>query len=164
MHKPETDVANTHPPLPQQQQTILRQVIEEIIPFNKFLHMELQAIRRGYARIRLPFAEHLIGNPRKPALHGGVVATLIDTVGGAAAMTTLLSMEDRISTIDLRTDYLRFAEARELIGEAWLVRSGNRLVVTDMQVHHGDPQRLIARGVGVYNVQRMAQSDKPLAD
>jgi uncharacterized protein (TIGR00369 family) len=133
----------------------MRRVAEENIPFQKFLGIRLEEIRPRYARFRLPFREAFIGNPMLPAYHGGVITTLMDSVGGMAAITTLVSLEDRISTIDLRCDYLRFAGPADLIGEAHVRRSGNRIVVTDMHIHQGEAATPVAEGRGVFNVKRV---------
>lgn len=110
----------------------------------------------GYALLKLPYAEHLIGNPLIPALHGGVIAALIDTTGGAAAMTCLGSLEDRLATIDMRVDYLLPGRPQDLFAEAKVIRNGNRLVVTRIsawQVIDGE-QAQIADATAVYNALR----------
>lgn len=132
-----------------------KNIIEELIPFNKYLGIQLVEIKEGYAKLRVPFKEELVGNPIAKALHGGLIATVMDTAGGAAGMTTLNSIEDRISTIDMRVDYLRPGQAKDLIVEGKITRSGNRIVATAMNAYHaGEKENLIAEGRGVYNVKR----------
>lgn len=135
---------------------LYRNVVENLIPFHTFLGVRLEEISDGYARLRVPFRNELIGDPRINALHGGIIATAMDSVGGAAAMTTLQSFEDRISTIDMRVDYLRPGKAMDLIVEGQIVRSGNRIVVTRMTAWQDDRHHLIAEGKAVYNVRRQA--------
>jgi uncharacterized protein (TIGR00369 family) len=133
---------------------IFKHVIEEMVPFNKYLGFKLEEIKEGYARIRVPFKEEFIGDPRNQRIHGGLSATLIDTVGGAAAMTTLTSYEDQIATIDMRVDYLKPAHSEDLIAEGHILRSGNRIVVCEMKVFQPSSQDIIAAGKAVYNVIR----------
>ena len=52
------------------------------------------------------FKPEFIGDPNREALHGGVLSTLIDTTGGLCCWSTLRHQNDRVSTIDLRIDYL----------------------------------------------------------
>lgn len=135
---------------------IIRKAIEEAIPFNRHLGITLEEARMGYALLKLPYADQLIGNPLIPALHGGVIAALIDTTGGAAAMTCLASLEDRLATIDMRVDYLLPGKPQELFAEAKVIRNGNRLVVTRIsawQVIDGE-QAQIADATAVYNAIR----------
>lgn len=133
--------------------TKLAQVMEEMIPFNRFLGMRVTEIRAGFVRLEIPFREELIGDPTRPAIHGGVVSTLADTAGGAAVWTGLEILRSRVSTIDLRIDYLRPGRPEALICDAAIVRQGNRVGVTDMRVFQpSDPEKAIATGKGVYNI------------
>lgn len=138
-------------------QVPIEQVIkfmEEQIPFNRFLGLRVPALREGFARLELPFREDFIGDPFRPALHGGVVSTLLDTCGGCAVWSKI-DAADRVSTVDLRVDYLRPGPLADLACEAEVVRIGNRVAVTDMRLFAIEaPDRIIATGKGVYNVKR----------
>jgi uncharacterized protein (TIGR00369 family) len=124
------------------------------IPFNKFLGMTLAEMRDGFARLELPFRPEFIGDARRPALHGGVISTLIDTAGGAATFTKI-AMEDYCSTIDLRVDYLLPGSPELLCAEATVLRIGNRVSAVDIRAFHPSaPERTVATGKGVYSVYR----------
>jgi acyl-coenzyme A thioesterase PaaI-like protein len=71
-----------------------------------------------------------------------------------------VSYEDKIATIDMRIDYLKPGEPRDLIAEAMVLRSGNRVVLTEMWLHHGDRTQLVAIGKAAYNVHRKPDSAK----
>ena len=114
----------------------------------------LMGVSDGFAKAIIPFRPDLVGDPRIQSLHGGVIATVMDAVGGVVGMTTLTSMEDKISTIDLRIDYLRSARNCDLIVEGILSRSGNRIVSVNMKAYKMDETDLIAEGKAVYNVIR----------
>src|SRR6185295_15797791 len=86
----------------------LRQLMDELIPFNKFLGIRMEEHRSGYTRFSLAIREEFIGDPLRRAIHGGVISTLIDVAGGAAVWSSLDDpLWGRVSTIDLRVDYLR---------------------------------------------------------
>ena len=132
----------------------LAQLTEEFIPFNKFLGIKVGAIRKGFARLEIPFRPELIGDPLRPALHGGVLSALADTAGGMAVWSAVDDVRGRVSTIDLRIDYLRPGRAHLVVAEAALVRLGNRVGVADVRVFHPDAEAdTIATGKGVYNVK-----------
>lgn len=133
---------------------IFRNIIEQLIPLHPFLGFKLEKIESGFAIIKVPFRNELVGDPRAQAIHGGIIATAMDSVGGAAAMTTLTSFDDKISTIDMRVDYLRPGKPMDLIVEGEIVRSGNRIIVTRMVAYQEDKQHLVAEGKVVYNVKR----------
>jgi uncharacterized protein (TIGR00369 family) len=131
----------------------LRQVMEEIIPFNRYLGVRVAEARNSYARLEIPFREELIGDPLRPALHGGVISALADAAGGAAVWTGIEDERARVSTIDLRIDYLRPARLLTIIAEAQVVRLGNRVGVADVRLYHPDAEAdTVATGKGVYNV------------
>ncbi len=133
---------------------ILRQVMEELIPFNKFLGIRVEHLERGNVRLELPFRDELIGDPMRRAIHGGVLSTLADVAGGAAAWSALDDPMARLSTIDLRVDYLRPGRAHAILAEAVVVRVGGRIAVTDMKMFHpGGEGEPIATGKGVYAVK-----------
>ena len=133
----------------------LKAFAEEGIPFNKFLGFQVTDLQDGYARIEVPVRPEYIGDRFRPALHGGVTSTLADTVGGIAAFTQLEDNQ-RVSTVDMRVDYLRPASVdTPLVGEGRVLRLGNRVAVTEMKIHQGDPDRPVARASAVYNVVRV---------
>ncbi len=132
---------------------VLRQVMEELIPFNRFLGVKLTGVRKGFARLEIPFRDELIGDPMRPALHGGVLSALGDAAGGAAVWASLDDDNARISTIDLRIDYLRPARLTTLVAEATVVRVGNRVGVADVRLFNADTEDdTVATVKAVYNV------------
>lgn len=131
----------------------LRQLVEDWIPFNKFLGMRAAEIKNGFARIELPFRDELIGDPMRRALHGGVLSTLADTAGGIAVWSQMSDANGRVATIDLRVDYLRPGKPELVAVEARVVRQGNRVGVSDMRLFHpSSPDETVATGKGVYNI------------
>lgn len=131
----------------------MKRLMEELIPFNRMLGVQCTRVEHGFLRLEIPFRAELIGDPTRPALHGGVLSALADTAGGGAVWTTLEDERARVSTIDLRVDYLRPGKSELLVAEATVVRAGNRVGVTDMRLFHPSAERdTIATGKGVYNI------------
>jgi uncharacterized protein (TIGR00369 family) len=131
----------------------LKQVMEELIPFNRVLGVRVVAIEPGRAQLEIAFREELIGDPMRRAVHGGVISALADTAGGCAVWSALEEPRARVSTIDMRIDYLRPGRPEALLAEATVVRIGRRVGVCDMRVFHASaPGDAIATGKGVYNV------------
>jgi uncharacterized protein (TIGR00369 family) len=127
-------------------------LMEEHAPFNRLLGLKGESLAPGRAVIVLPVREDFIGDPRRPALHGGVVSSLIDTTGGAAAWAALGPGES-VSTVDLRVDFLEPAGlGAPLRAEAVLLRKGNR--VCHVRVSVTQAGVLVAEGSAVYNIHR----------
>jgi uncharacterized protein (TIGR00369 family) len=132
----------------------MKQVIEEMIPVHKFLGVTLLESRPGYGKIRIGYRPELVGDPRSNRMHGGIISLMLDSAGGAAGITTLTSPDDKISTIDMRVDYLEPAKPDAIIADGEIVRSGNSIIVTRMRAWHELDEELIAEARGVYSVKR----------
>lgn len=134
--------------------TLLKAIAEQYIPFNRFLGVEATVIERGRVRLEIPFREELIGDPMRPALHGGVISMLADTAGGLTVWSTLENPAARVSTIDLRIDYLRPGKLERLIAEGAVVRAGRSVGVSDIRLFHpGSEDEAIATGKGVFAIK-----------
>ena len=137
------------------QRKLLTTFFGQGIPFNKILGLEIVELSDGYAKTRIPYRAELIGDPTRPALHGGVLSATIDATAGAAAFTMVTMPHDRISTIDLRIDYLRPGELKDVLCEARVRRMGNRVASVDAFAFHPDERDTpVATGKAVYNVKR----------
>ena len=136
----------------------LKHFAEEGIPFNRFLGFKVVELEDGAVCIKVPPRPEFTGDVLRPALHGGVISTLADTVGGLATFTQLEKGE-RASTVDMRVDYLRPGSVDlPLFGEGKVLRMGNRVAVTEMLIHQGERERPIARASAVFNVVRSRDS------
>lgn len=134
--------------------SLLKAIAEQHIPFNRFLGVEATLLERGRIRLEIPFREELIGDPMRPALHGGVISMLADTAGGLTVWSTLENMASRVSTIDLRIDYVRPGKLERLIAEGTVVRVGKSVGVADIRLFHaGSEDDTIATGKGVYLIK-----------
>jgi uncharacterized protein (TIGR00369 family) len=133
---------------------VLKQVCEEFIPFNKFLGVRVIRAEVGSVRLEVPFRPELVGDPMKPALHGGVLSMLADTAGGMAVWSAVEDELARISTIDLRVDYLRPGKLEPIAAEAVVVRVGGRVGVADVRIFHPtDEAATVATGKAVYAIK-----------
>jgi uncharacterized protein (TIGR00369 family) len=131
----------------------LKQLMEAFIPFNAFLGVKVREATRERVIMEVPFRAELVGDPMRPALHGGVLSALADTCGGGAVWVRLDDPMARVSTIDLRIDYLRPARLDTLVAEGHVVRLVNRVGVVDVRLYNAqEPELSVATGKGVYNI------------
>ncbi len=135
-------------------EAFLGHLFEQYIPFNRMLGMRCVEITDGSVRVELPYRAELIGNPEIPALHGGVISATLDTTGGLAVWSMARPF-DRVSTIDLRVDFLRPGRPETMVAVASVVRVGNRVGVAQLRAFHTDAEeKPIAAGMGVYSIRR----------
>jgi uncharacterized protein (TIGR00369 family) len=116
------------------------------VPYAKLIGLELGEISPGAVSIHLDVRNDLKQN--QGVIHGGAVASLIDTAA-AFAVLTQLDPNERVSTTDLTIHYLRPASSGRLTAEARIVRSGRRLFVLSVEVRN-DQQILVATAVTSY--------------
>lgn len=135
----------------------VREIMGERIPFNRVLGVRVHEVAEGRVVLAVPFKAELVGDPDRPALHGGVLSAVADAAGGAAVWTCI-GEHDRVSTIDLRIDYLRPARLELFHATATVLRVGNRVGVVNIVVEHpGDPH-VVAEAKGVYSVKRVSEA------
>lgn len=133
---------------------LVKQVFNEVIPAHKFLNMELLEVRKGYAKALIPFREEMVGDPRHQRWHGGIIATLLDACGGAAAITTFTGIDDQCSSIDIRVDFLEAGKPMDLLAEAEIVRDGNSVMFAKMRAWHEETGEVVAEGRAAYRIKR----------
>ncbi len=128
-------------------------------PFMAHNQLVLHYIN-GEMQIRADMAAHLIGNVAYGILHGGVAATMLDSLGGAAAMLqiykkTTLSWQERcekvrrLATIDMRVDYIHAGRGNYVLGTAHILRLGTKNCMVRTELHN-DSGLLIACANMVY--------------
>jgi uncharacterized protein (TIGR00369 family) len=116
------------------------------VPYAKLLGLELGEVGRGVASIHLEVREDL--KQYQGVVHGGAVASLIDTAA-AFAVLTQLEINERVTTTDLTIHYLRPANSGRLTATARIVRTGRRLIVLSVEVTN-DQEILVATAVTGY--------------
>ncbi len=129
-------------------------IIEEIIPFHAFLGLKVKEIKPGYAKIHVPFQSILVGDPRIERWHGGMLCVILDAVGGAAGIGYLDSPSDKISTIDIRVDFLKSSKGEDIIAEGTVIRKGLNTIHSKMIAYHAsNPNHIIAEGIAVLDIK-----------
>ncbi|ELY40390.1 PaaI family thioesterase [Natronorubrum tibetense] len=89
--------------------------------------------------------ENPVGNDGYDPVHGGIVATLIDTASAFALRTTFeVPSQARLTTTDLNVSYLRPATGN-LRAEASVVRAGGTTGVTEVSVTGSDGEAAVGR-------------------
>lgn len=115
------------------------------VPYAKFLGLELCEIKSGEVSVCLDVRDELKQN--QGVVHGGAVASLIDTAS-AFAILTRLAPDETVTTTDLTIHYLRPATVGRLIATGRIIRMGRRMFVVNVDVTNGG--RLVATAVTSY--------------
>ena len=134
------------------------------VPYIQYLGIGFE--RRGDELTAvLPFDDKLIGNPRLPALHGGVTAAFLETTAIIELSWQMLWPDieagaldpDRLAagelprlpkTIDFTVDYLRSGLPRDAYARARVNRSGRRYSSVHVEAWQDNRSRLFAQATG----------------
>jgi uncharacterized protein (TIGR00369 family) len=124
-----------------------REVIEQFIPHSPLvghLGMRLESIGSDEATLVLPFRPELA--TIDDIVHGGAIASLIDTAGMAATWADDAEPESLAgSTVTLNVNYTAAARGQDLTARAVVVRRGRSLVFSEVKVTE-PTGRLVATG------------------
>jgi uncharacterized protein (TIGR00369 family) len=128
-----------------------QEVIAQFIPASplvKHLGIALQTLEPDHAELVLPYKSEIA--TMGDVVHGGAIASLIDTAGMAAAWADDVEPEALAgATVSLTVDYVGPARGQDLLATATVARRGRSLAFTDVRVTEPDG-RLVAKGSLVY--------------
>ncbi|HEX9424113.1 MAG TPA: PaaI family thioesterase [Pyrinomonadaceae bacterium] len=105
------------------------------VPFARLLGIELDEVGKGTATLGLSIRRELTQN--HGVVHGGAIASLIDTAT-AFAIISMLSPVEKVTTVDLTISYLRPLTTGRMAARAKVVRSGQRLFVVSADLFDQD--------------------------
>jgi uncharacterized protein (TIGR00369 family) len=141
-------------------QEALRYVFEEKIPFCRALDLKFRVVQRR-AEVSFKKQDFMLGNTKLKVLHGGVTAAVLDSIAGIAVMLKMAESDPkpdletqlrefaRLSTIDLRVDYLVPASAPAFVATATVTRLGKRIANVQMALHD-DAGTCVATGAAAF--------------
>jgi len=145
-----------------------KEVIESFIPlyegkpcYGKFLVHSIESPDFDTPIFTYQMRDDYIGNLIYRTLHGGVIASMLDDIGGHSVWLKAIEQSQgqplekrvervgKIGSIDLRIDYLRPGKGEMFKATASILRMGNKVAVTRMELHNENGY-LIAVGTGTY--------------
>ena len=98
----------------------------------KLLGATMRSVEPGRCVIDLPFRKELVQQDN--FFHGGVTATIADSAGGYASLT-LMPPGSRILTVEFKINFLRAADGDRLTADGRVIKAGNTLTVTQIEVN-----------------------------
>lgn len=144
-------------------EAMLQDVLEHRLKFNELIGLRVESFDPEAPRITFDMRPDLVGSYMHYRLHGGAIATALDTVGGFAVTMAITEKHadeaaeqiavrlGRIGTIDLRVDYLHQGVGRTFHASAKVMRLGGRIASVRMELVN-DEDLLIATGTAAYVV------------
>lgn len=141
----------------------LTDLFEQRITFNQILGLKVLSVAAAAPVARFDMRPELVGHYLYGRLHGGVISSVLDAMGGLALMVAIgekhadestaqvLHRFGRMGTIDLRVDFLRQGLGQHFVATAEVTRLGGRVGSTQMRLSN-DEGVLIATAAAAYIV------------
>ena len=123
-------------------------------PFWSLLGMELMEVKKGWAKVRLPFNDKLTN--AVGLVHGGAIFSPADSAVGMA-LIGLIGRDENISTLEMKINYLRPVKESAIIAEAKIVHKGTQTAIGDVDVRD-EHAALIAKGLATYMIMKKRQT------
>jgi uncharacterized protein (TIGR00369 family) len=133
---------------PERAEVWARYLAWEDVYFPTLVGVVLEELRTDYARMRLPWRPEL--NQPAGVVHGGAVATLVDTVV-VPAIATGYEERQRMVTVTMNVEYRGAVVGEDMVAEGWVEQRGRSIVFCRADVRT-PPDRLVATGSLVYKV------------
>ena len=122
-------------------------------PFWSLLGMELIAVKKGWAKIRLLYSEKLANGVG--LAHGGAIFSPADSAVGMA-LVGLLNKDETVSTLEMKINYLKPVQGGDIIAEAKIIHRGTMTAIGDVEVRD-DEGNLVAKGMATYAIFKKLQ-------
>ena len=103
------------------------------VAYARFLGLELCELRSGDVTVCLDVRDEVKQN--HGVVHGGAIASLIDTAS-AFVILTAVDENERVTTTDLTIHYLRPVTLGRMLARARIVRGGRRRFVVNVEVEN----------------------------
>lgn len=117
-------------------------------PYHQLVPLVVEAVDPDVGRVvmRLPFTASITRQAGGDQVHGGPIASVIDSAGTFAVAAMV---GHGVPTMNLRIDYVRPAMQTDLVATATVRRAGRTIAVCDIDLHD-DQGRLVAIGRGTW--------------
>ena len=113
------------------------------IPYANLLGIGFRIAEDDALVGHMDFADHVVGNASIPALHGGAIGSLLESVAIFEVLWRL-DLAALPKTINITFDYLRSARPEDTFATARITKDGRRVVNVSVDAWQSDRARPVA--------------------
>lgn len=142
------------------------QMISHYNQINKFgadNEMKLEIIEPGHIKYTMRIEDRHLSSPN--TCHGGVVAGLMDSVIGTAALSAAFVDDNLVSTVEFKINYLQPVLLGEtLVGEGKIDFKGKSTIVSTGHIYKEKDGSVAAIAIGTFNVYPLSKRQEVLPE
>ncbi|MDI1354681.1 MAG: PaaI family thioesterase [bacterium] len=126
--------------------------------FGKLIGMDYKIISEGEVSYHLTIQEKHLATPL--SAHGGLIATLVDSALGVAALSAVCSQNKVVSTVEYKTNFLApVFLGDQLVATGKVIQKGKRILISECEVLCVNREnKLIAKAIGTFNAYDAAKA------
>lgn len=120
--------------------------------YGEAIGMQVHEVHDHTLTVKVPYAEHLVGDPDTGVIHGGVITAVLDNASGWAIRVSE-GWEDGMgmATLDLRIDYMKPATPHEdLLVHAECFKRTKTIAFVRAVAYHTDTSDPVATSIATF--------------
>jgi acyl-CoA thioesterase len=99
--------------------------------YCKLLGIKVINLKDGFAHLSLPHNPNLLN--QEEVIHGGIITSLADSAA-AASLLSIVGLEEKISSIELKINFLHAVKSIDLFADAKIIHKGSRTAVVEVDI------------------------------
>ncbi len=125
--------------------------------------MQLDILEPGHIIYKMVVQEKHLSSPN--TCHGGVIAGLMDSVIGTAALSKAFEENNLVSTVEFKINYLQPVNLGDvLVGEGKIDFVGKSTIVSSGKIYKQASNAVAAIAIGTFNVYPLSKRQEVLPD
>ena len=109
--------------------------------YCRLLGIKVVNLKKGIAQLSLCFNKNILN--KEATVHGGIITSLADSAA-AVALLSITGSEEKISSIELKINFLRPVKNSDLFAEAKIIHKGSRTAVIEVDIKTKE-EKLVAK-------------------
>ena len=135
----------------------LLSIYNQVNQFGLDNDFELTIVKPGEIIYKMEVKQKHLATPT--AMHGGMIAAMMDGVIGVAGLTTVAEEHKLVSTVEFKINYLKPAFLGDsLTGKGKVDHKGNRIIHVSGEIYN-QKNELVAKAMGTLNAYPLEKSD-----
>lgn len=119
-------------------------------------HMKLEILEPGHIIYMMTIEDKHLSSPN--TCHGGVIAGLMDSVIGTAALSKAFEENNLVSTVEFKINYLQPVNLGDvLVGEGKIDFKGKSTIVSSGKIYKQHSSSVVAIAIGTFNVYPLSK-------